>query len=256
MLSKIDLNSDMGESFGNYKLGNDAEMMKYITTANVACGFHAGDPLIMQETVALAKANNVAVGSHPGLPDLLGFGRRRMSVTPEDLKAYVTYQTGALQAFCQAAGLRLQHVKPHGALYSMLLTDEVLSNAVVDAIMELDPDLYVYYPAPLTHAFPRIARERGLKVVGEFYVDLEYDANYSLVLQRVKVRVDPKRVVEKIVKFMETGTVTTVEGKEIGFEANSVCVHGDGPNAIEVVSTIRSELAKAGVPVVPIREIL
>lgn len=140
-MHKIDLNCDLGESFGNYKLGLDDEVIKYISSANIACGFHASDPLVMQKTVALAHANGVAVGAHPGFPDLVGFGRRNMNVSPAEAKAFVQYQIGALAAFCKAAGCRLEHVKPHGALYNMAGKDEILAATICEAVYEFDPEL-------------------------------------------------------------------------------------------------------------------
>lgn len=252
-MKEVDLNSDVGEGFGNYTIGNDAEVMKHITTANIACGFHAGDPCIMRKTVEMAKRNRVEIGAHPGFPDLMGFGRRLMRISEEDARCYTIYQVGALKAFVEAAGLVLHHVKPHGSLAGILNTDEKLSNAVVDAIIEVDPGLILYHQAPLSLALPRIARERGLRVVGEVYVDLEYAPDGLLVLQREKHALDPEIARQKIRKFISGGTVTAINGEDIKLDAESICVHGDTPNAIEVIEAIRDELKKAGVAIAPVR---
>jgi len=181
MRRQMDVNSDMGESFGNWVMGNDAALFTFVTTANVACGFHAGDPVTLVRTVRLAKQNGVVVGAHPGLPDLLGFGRRAMKISAEDAYAYVVYQVGALQATLATEGMRLHHVKPHGAFYSVLKTDDELAEAVAEAIMQLSPEPMLYWPAPTDSALPRAVRKRGGRVVGEIYVDLEYAPDGSLV---------------------------------------------------------------------------
>lgn len=188
MLASIDINCDMGESFGNWQMGNDAGMMPLITTANVACGFHAGDPVTLLNTCKLAGQHGVVVGSHPGLPDLLGFGRRAMNITPEDAYAYVVYQTGALQAALRANGMKLHHIKPHGAFYSVLRTNEALAEAVADAIVAIADQPMLYWPAPTDAAMPVAARKRGIRVVGEIYPDLTYAPDGSLVLQRGQAR--------------------------------------------------------------------
>ena len=182
----IDINADLGESFGNWAMGNDEALIPEITSANVACGFHASDPLTMLETVRIAKRNNVAVGAHPGLPDLLGFGRRTMNVSGEDMYGYVVYQVGALQATLAVNGMKLHHVKAHGALYPMLRDSDELAEAVAEALVDLGSPLS-YFPAPVaTTAIGRALAARGLEVVGEIYPDLGYDDEAGLVLQRSK----------------------------------------------------------------------
>ena len=173
MAGTFDINIDCGESFGNWNMGADEALMPHITTANAACGFHAGDAMTMLKTVRLAKANGVAVGAHPGLPDLLGFGRRVMAISPEELFAYVLYQGGALRAVLEAEGMTLHHLKPHGALYTMLNTDEALGEAFARAVIALCPEPMIYYPAPVErHAVTRIAADMGIDVVPELYFDL------------------------------------------------------------------------------------
>ncbi len=253
-MTEIDLNSDMGEGFGNYTIGNDEEVMKYITTANVACGFHAGDPSVMRKTVELAKKNGVVVGAHPGFPDLMGFGRRVMRISDDDAWSYTIYQVGALKAFVEATGLTLHHVKPHGALYSVLTTDEQLSRIICKAILELDPDLLVYFPAPLSQAFPRVAREMGIRVIGEINADTDYTPDGAVVVQRAKHVLDPEVARKRIRKFIDQGTVTATNGTDIKMEAESICVHGDTPNAVEILEAIRYELKSANISIVPVKK--
>ncbi len=251
IMTEIDINSDVGEGFGNYTMGNDEGIMKYLTTANIACGFHAGDPCVMRKTVELAKHHGVAVGAHPGFPDLLGFGRRIMQISDDDAWSYLIYQVGALKAFVEAAGLILHHVKPHGALYSVLTTDEQLSRVIAKAILKIDPDLLVYFPAPLSQAFPRIAREMGLRVIGEVNADTEYAPDGTVVLQREKHALNPEIARKKIRKFIAEGTVTAINGEDIRMDAESICIHGDTPNAIDIVKAVRDEFKRANISIAP-----
>lgn len=235
----IDINCDLGESFGNWRLGADAELLPQITTASVACGFHGGDPLTMQRTVALAAENGVAIGSHPGLPDLLGFGRREMSVTPDELRAYVIYQSGALAAFLASHGGALNHVKPHGALYPMLNRDEALAEATVDAMYEVMDTPVLYWPAGSEdRALLRVCRERGVRVIREFYPDARYRSDGETVVERKREPVTPDAAEQALRRFLESGTVETIDGGPIELEAESVCVHGDGPMAPQIVARV------------------
>lgn len=252
MLSAMDINCDMGESFGNWVMGNDGEMMPRITTANVACGFHASDPVTMLETVKQAKAHGIAVGSHPGLPDLLGFGRRAMNITPEDAHAYVVYQTGALQAALRVHGMKLHHVKPHGAFYSVLRTDEALADAVADAILAISEDAMLYWPAPTDAAMPVAAKKKGIRVVGEIYPDLIYAPDGSLILQRSKHETDVDFAAAQVKRYVETGKVEANDGSLIELDAESLCIHGDGPNATEVGDAVRKALADIGCEIRPV----
>jgi UPF0271 protein len=242
----------MGESFGNWQMGNDAGMMPNITTANVACGFHAGDPVNMLDTVKLAKEYGIAIGAHPGLPDLLGFGRRAMTITPEDAYAYVVYQVGALQATLHVHGMKLHHVKPHGAFYSVLKTHEELADAVADAIADLSDNPMLYWPAPTSAALPSAAKKRGIRVVGEIYPDLSYADDGSLILQRTKHQTDVDFAAAQVQRYVETGKVETVEGSLIELDAESICVHGDGPNAVDVSTAIKDRLESIRCKVMPI----
>ncbi len=252
MLSSIDINCDMGESFGNWQMGNDAGMMPLITTANVACGFHAGDPLTLLTTCKLAGEHQVVVGSHPGLPDLMGFGRRAMNITPEDAYAYVVYQTGALQAALRAHGMTLHHIKPHGAFYSVLRTNEALAEAVADAIVAIADQPMLYWPAPTDAAMPVAARKRGIRVVGEIYPDLSYAPDGSLVLQRAKHATDTEFAAAQVKRYVETGKVLANDGSLLALDAESLCIHGDGPNAIEVGDAVRAALVEVGCRIAPV----
>ena len=252
MITSMDINCDMGESFGNWIMGNDIGMMAHITTANVACGFHAGDPLTMLDTVQMAKENGVVVGSHPGLPDLLGFGRRTMDISPEDAYAYTVYQTGALQAALKSCGMKLHHVKPHGAFYSVLRTNEALAKAVADAISLLSDDPMLYWPAPTDAAMPTAARKNGIRVVGEIYPDLQYATDGTLVIQREKHKTDVEFAVSQVKRYVTTGRVETIDGSLITLDAEALCIHGDGPNATEVATAIVSALDEIGCSINPV----
>jgi UPF0271 protein len=246
MLSRMDVNCDMGESFGNWNMGDDAGMMPYITTANVACGFHASDPLTMLNTVKLAKEHKIEIGAHPGLPDLLGFGRRFMNITPEDAHAYVVYQVGALQASLAVHGLKLHHIKPHGAFYSALKAQQDLAEAVADAILKLTDKPMLYWPAPTSAALPTACKKLGIRVVGEIYPDLQYAADGSLVIQRHKHETDVAFACDQVQRYVETGKVQAMDGTLVELDAESLCIHGDGPNAVQVAAAIKQRLKDIG----------
>jgi UPF0271 protein len=247
----IDLNCDMGESFGNWRMGDDERLMTVITTANVACGFHGGDPATMLETVRSAKQRGVVVGAHPGLPDLLGFGRRTMAISPTDAYAYVLYQIGALQAALAATGLPLHHVKPHGAMSGMLNDDSELAAAVAQAVRDgCEESPIVYWPAPAEgSAFARESGALGIRVVPEMYPDLEYDSRGRLILQRTKQATDIARAGDQVRRFLLEGRVVTAEDTQIELEAESVCVHGDGPNAYDVACEVKRVVEGCGLEV-------
>jgi UPF0271 protein len=245
----MDINCDLGESFGNWRLGADEALIPRITTASLACGFHGGDPLTMRRAVEAAVEHGVAVGSHPGLPDLLGFGRRVMAVSAEDLHAYVVYQSGALQAFLRPHGIALNHVKPHGALYPMLNRDEELATATVDAMFEVMDRPVLYWPAGSEdRALPRVARDRGVRVIGEFYPDSRYGADGETVVERHREAVTPDDAETALRRFLDTGEVQTIDGTTIELAAESVCVHGDGPTAVELVDRVVEVLEDLGRP--------
>lgn len=250
----IDINCDMGESFGAYKLGMDEEVMNYITSANIACGWHAGDPMVMDRTVRLAKEKSVGVGAHPGYPDLLGFGRRYMECTPLEIRNYVIYQIGALKAFCACHGVELTHVKAHGALYLAAVENEVVAKAVAEGVLSVDPNLlYVALAGAKGERMRRIGEELGLKVVYEAFPDRAYSPEGNLVPRSQKGAVihDPSLVADRALLMAKEGKVVAVDGTVIPMEVQTLCVHGDNPAAVELVRTIRETLEKEGVPVRP-----
>ncbi|MEJ2718451.1 MAG: LamB/YcsF family protein [Deltaproteobacteria bacterium] len=240
----IDLNADMGESFGMYQMGNDEAFMKYITSANVACGFHAGDSTVMMKTVGLAKQYGVEVGAHPGLPDLQGFGRREMNLSPEEIYSDVVYQVGALKAFVEAAGMRLHHVKPHGSLYGMVHRREDVADAVCRAVRDIDPKLYLYLMKKGVAG--EVGQGMGLRVIHELYADLGYDAQGGLVITRHHEAHNPDFVSARVVRMVKDGKVEATDGTEISIEGTSVCCHGDTPDAVPLVRAVRQGLEEAG----------
>ena len=241
---RVDLNADMGESFGMYKLGQDEEFMPYITSANIACGFHAGDYTVMKQTVQFAKEAGVQVGAHPGLPDLQGFGRREMKLTPEEVYDIVMYQTGALKAFTEAAGLRLHHVKPHGSLYGMAHRMDEVARAICQAVKDIDPEIYLYIMKKGVIA--SIAGEMGVKTVYELYSDLGYDADGNLVITRAHDAHEPDDVASRVRKMVVDNKVTALDGSKIDIKGESVCVHCDTPGAFDIVKAVRDALVGAG----------
>jgi 5-oxoprolinase (ATP-hydrolysing) subunit A len=249
MARTIDLNSDMGESFGRWSLGNDAELMEVITSANIACGWHGGDPAVMHKTVELAAARGVGIGAHVSLPDLLGFGRRRMQVTPDEIYDYTMYQAGALRVFADAAGSRLQHVKPHGAFYVMCAGDEALAAALVRAIKALGDDVVLFGMGEIE---PALAAEAGVGYVREGYVDLNYDSSGNLVLERQKGAWDPEEVARRAVRLAARAEVPTVEGGTLHLEVQTICIHGDAPNSGEIARRVRQRLEEEAIGIAPI----
>lgn len=253
---KVDLNSDLGESFGAYTIGMDSEILKFVSSANVACGFHAGDPLVMEETVRMAKEAGVAVGSHPGFPDLMGFGRRNMVCSPKEAKAYVKYQLGALLAFTQAQGLKLQHCKPHGALYNMAAKDKALAMAIAEAIREVDDE--IIFLGLANSEMINAAKEAGLRVASEVFADRAYQADGTLVprSQPGAVIHDTKEAIARTIRMVKEGKVTAISGEEVPLAVDSICVHGDNPSALAFVDNIRCKLIAEGVEIVPLSQIV
>lgn len=251
MAERIDLNADMGESYGRWTLGDDEALMPLLTSANIACGFHGGDPHVMRRTVALALEHGVGIGAHVAFPDLIGFGRRRLAATPEEVLDYVVYQAGALRAFAEAAGGRLQHVKPHGALYTTIVDSPEHAEAVAEAVGSLGPDVILLMPPEVAPA----AAVGGVPFVPEGYVDLDYDSSGKLVLERVKQLRDPSETARRAVRLVRDGTVPTVDGGELSLEVESICVHGDAPNAPQIAAAIREALQDAGVELASLSEL-
>jgi len=253
---KIDLNSDLGESFGRYKLGLDEEVMKYITSANIACGWHAGDPLVMRNTVRLAKDMNVEVGAHPGYPDLMGFGRRYMGITREEARNYILYQIGALYAFVKAEGLTLQHVKPHGALYNALIRDEELTRGVLEGIADFDKNI-IFVGLSMSKPL-EIAEEMGLKVAHEVFADRAYNPDGTLVSRRKPGAVihNKEEIAERVISMVKDGGVKAINGEWVELKADTICVHGDNPKAVEITAYLRKCLEEEGIKIVPMRELI
>lgn len=245
----VDLNSDLGESFGNYTLGMDEEILQYVSSANVACGWHAGDPLVMEKTVALAKRCGTAVGAHPGFPDLMGFGRRNMVITPDEAKAYVRYQLGALYAFAESQGVRIQHVKPHGALYNMAAVDEKLARAMCEAVYEFDPE--IIFMGLAGSKMIEMAEAVGLRAASEVFADRAYNDDGTLVSRKLPGAVikDKDLAIRRVVRMVKEGKVESVNGTDIAIRADSICVHGDNPKALEFVKNIRETLIAEGVEI-------
>ncbi|MBT3554973.1 MAG: LamB/YcsF family protein [Chloroflexi bacterium] len=251
---KIDFNADIGESFAGYVLGLDSEIIKYITSANIATGFHAGDPDWMAKTVNLAIENGVGVGAHPAYPDLAGFGRRNMDLTPVEVRNAVTYQVGALAAF--TPGRKLQHVKPHGALYNTAVRDQAVAEAVVLAVKAFDPELIHVVLAG--SQWESIARAQGVRVARECYADRAVTAEGTLVprSQPGAVVHDHDQVVERSLKLATEGKVIAIDGTEIDFSADSICLHGDTAGAVELAAAVRSSLEAAGVEITSMNKLV
>ncbi len=253
---KVDLNADLGESFGAYTIGMDSEVLRYITSANVACGYHAGDPLVMQKTVALAAECNTAVGAHPGFPDLMGFGRRNMNITPDEARAYIKYQVGALTAFTKSCGIKMQHVKPHGAFYNMAAVNDKLAEAICRGIYEVDPELIMLGLAGSAHI--RAAEAVGLRTASEVFADRGYMEDGTLVPRSMEGAIihDRSEAIARTVRMVKEGVVETVTGKIIPIKADSICVHGDNPDAVNFVKDIREKLTQEGVTVTCIADVV
>ena len=246
MLS-IDLNSDMGESFGKYIIGNDEIILDYVTSVNIACGFHAGDPVVMEKTVKLAIEKGVAIGAHPGFPDLVGFGRREMSVSDEELRAYIIYQVGALKAFVEVYGGKLQHVKPHGALYNSAVKDYHLSTVIAQAIYDVDKELIMM---GLTNScMIQAAKDIGLDYASEVFADRAFNDDGSLVSRGMPGAMieDVDECAKRVLRMVKSSEVVSINGEVIPVKAHSICVHGDSLKAVEFVKAIRENLKDKGI---------
>lgn len=251
---RVDFNSDIGESFGSYKMGLDEEVIGCISSANIACGFHAGDPGWMRHTVGLAEKNGVGIGAHPAFPDLRGFGRRNMVVDPQEARDDVVYQIGALTAFTR--GKRLQHVKPHGAMYNMAVKDEALARAICEAILEVDQRLILL--ALSGSRWIEIAEDMGLRVAREVFADraLMPDGTLAPRSKPGAVLHDADQIAERTLRMVTEGTVEAVDGSEVEVVADSICLHGDTPGAVAMARAVRDTLEGAGVQVVPLEELV
>lgn len=243
----IDLNCDMGESFGAYRIGKDEELLDYITSANIACGFHAGDPSTMRKTVQVAIEKNVAIGAHPGLPDLEGFGRRRMDVSYDEAYDMVLYQIGSLQAFVKASGSSLNHVKPHGALYNMAAKDKHLADAIAQAVHDVDSSLILFGLSG--SELVKAGKERGLNTASEVFADRTYQQDGSLTprSQHGALITDEKESIDQVIRMAEENKVRTLQGAEIDLEADTVCIHGDGPHAVDFAASLIKAFEEANI---------
>jgi 5-oxoprolinase (ATP-hydrolysing) subunit A len=248
-MTRIDLNCDFGESFGVYQLGEEEEILRYVTSVNIACGFHAGDPLVMRKTVQMALERKVAIGAHPGFPDLLGFGRRNIAVTPEEAYAYVVYQIGALAAFVKAEGGTMSHVKPHGALYNMAAKDAALAEAIAKAVYDVDPTLILYGLAG--SELIRAGKKIGLRTVNEVFADRTYQQDGSLTPRSNPraVIVDEQEAVQQVLTMVKEKRVRSLQGIDVAIEAETVCIHGDGKKAVLFAKRLYEALRKEGVDV-------
>ena len=250
-IRSVDLNSDLGEGFGAWKMGNDDAILEIVTSANVACGFHAGDPHIMARTFARAKELGVAVGAHPGYPDLWGFGRREMAFSPREIEELVAYQVGAALGVSTRAGHPISYVKPHGALANQSQVDADIAGAIVRAMAAVDRNL-VLLTFPDGHA-ARIAQEMGLRTCAEIFADRAYTPQGQLVSRKLPGAVlhDVQQVADRVLRMVNAGAVETIEGTMLPMEIGSICVHGDSPGAIEMAAAVRRRLTEAGIEVRP-----
>ncbi|MEO8143829.1 MAG: 5-oxoprolinase subunit PxpA [Betaproteobacteria bacterium] len=248
-MKKIDLNCDMGESYGAWKMGADAEVMAFITSANIACGFHGGDPATIRKTVRLAVDRGVAIGAHPSLPDLMGFGRRVMRISPQDMYDLVVYQAGAVEAFARAAGVKLHHVKCHGALYNMAATDEGLSEAMVKAVKDLGSEVILYALSESKNF--KIGKKTGIRVAGEVFADRGYSDDGTLAPRDKPGGMieDAAASVRQALAMIEGGYVTSLGGKRVPVAADTMCLHGDQPGAVAFAQQLRKAFSEKGITV-------
>ncbi|TWT04520.1 LamB/YcsF family protein [Planococcus sp. CPCC 101016] len=255
-MHKVDLNCDMGESFGAYRMGNDEEILDYVTSANIACGFHAGDPSTMRKTVKLALEKNVGIGAHPGLQDLVGFGRRNIALSPQEAYDLTIYQIGALYGFVKAEGGRLQHVKAHGALYNMAVKNTALSEAIAEAVYKIDPELVLFglSGSEITKAGEKI----GLRTANEVFSDRTYQRDGSLTprTESNALITDPGIAIDQVIRMVKENKVATVENTDVDLQAETICIHGDGVHALDFASEISRSLKEAGINLVKVSEFI
>ncbi|WEG14462.1 LamB/YcsF family protein [Pullulanibacillus sp. KACC 23026] len=252
----VDLNVDMGESFGVYKLGTDEAILDYVTSANIACGFHAGDPATMRQTVKMALDKNVGIGVHPGLQDLIGFGRRIMSISPQEAYDLVVYQIGALNAFVQAEGGVLQHVKPHGALFNMAAKNVGLAEAIAEAVYRVNPELVLFGLAG--SELVKAGRKLGLRTASEVFSDRTYQEDGTLTPRSMANALikEQEVAVNQVIRMVKEGTVTSIQGTDVAIKADTICIHGDGEHAVEFAKYIRQALEENAITVNKISSIL
>ncbi len=256
MDKQVDLNADVGESYGAFRIGADEELLQLVTSANIACGWHAGDPLVMARTVDLAFRNGAGIGAHPGFPDLLGFGRRNLQISRAEAKAYVLYQIGALDAFVRRTGGTMQHVKLHGAMYNVVSKDPTLASAVIEAVVEFDRDLILVGFSG--SQFVQLAREAGLRVAREAFADRAYAPDGTLVPRTSAnaLITEPAVAATGALRMMTEGLVRASDGQDIHVRADTICIHGDNPEAVSFARAVRQALEDAGVRIRPLREFI
>ncbi len=253
---KVDLNSDLGESYGSWKMGDDPAVLTFVSSANVACGFHAGSPLVMKATIAAAKAAGVAVGAHPAYPDLVGFGRRNLACSPDEIYADVLVQVGALKAFCEAAGVTLQHVKPHGAMYNSAAKKIEEAKAIAQAVKDAGKGIILMGLAG--SKFDEAAAELGVPYAAEAFADRGYMNDGSLVPRKMEgafVR-DTEVAAKRVIRMVKEGVVEAIDGTIVQLKPQSICLHGDSPTAVQMAQTLRARLIEAEIDIVPLSEIV
>lgn len=248
-MTVIDLNSDLGESFGAFKIGNDEEVLKYISSANIACGYHGGDHNVMFETVRLAKKYRVQIGAHPGFPDLAGFGRREMKLTPREIYHLMVYQIGALEAVCKTNGTNLVHVKPHGALYNMAAKNREMADSIAQAVFDLNPELVLFALAGSKLA--KAGQEKGLVVAGEVFADRTYQPDGTLTSRQESNAMihDSEIAITRVIRMIKEGKVEAVDGTDIAIQADTICVHGDDPQALEFVTKLKQAFQQENIQI-------
>ncbi|SHJ71417.1 LamB/YcsF family protein [Paramaledivibacter caminithermalis] len=253
---RVDLNCDLGEGFGNYKIGNDEKILDYVTSVNIACGFHAGDPVVMERTVKMAVDKGVAIGAHPGYPDLMGFGRRNMNISLEEARAYMIYQIGALKSFVETYGGKLQHVKPHGALYNTAAKDYELARALAEAIYDVDKNLI--FMGLANSEMIKAAKDIGLKVANEVFADRAYNNDGTLVSRKFKGAVihDTEVCISRVLNMVKKGLVNAIDNTEVMLKANSICVHGDNEMAVEFTKNLNERLVENGIALRALKDII
>ncbi|WP_166000296.1 5-oxoprolinase subunit PxpA [Bacillus sp. Cs-700] len=251
-MKSVDLNSDLGESFGAYKIGNDENVLEFISSANIACGYHAGDHNVMMKTVAVAKDLGVSIGAHPGFPDLGGFGRREMKLPPEEVFNLVAYQIGAIQGVANVHQTKVHHVKPHGALYNLAAKDPAVAKAIANAVYAVDPELILYGLAG--SELIKAGRERGLTVAQEVFADRSYQPDGTLTPRSEPNAMihNADQAVERVIRMINEQQVKAVNGEDIAIQADTICVHGDEPEALQFVQQLRERLVNEGIRIQPV----
>jgi UPF0271 protein len=252
MRKQVDFNADAGESFGRWKLGADPQLIPHMSSVNIACGWHAGDPMTMRRSIRYANQSGVALGAHPGLPDLAGFGRRAMALSPEEAATACLYQLGALQALAAAEGVKVRHVKPHGAMYGMTLRDPAYTEAITNAVLSVDPELIIVLLAGPT---AQHGLQLGGRVAREAFADLDYDDDGHIIIEPDPQAKDADRCAQQAIDILN-GTVTSTSGKRLDVDADTICIHGDRPNAVDIAVAIRGRFEAEGVDVAQMGEVI